>query len=81
MTATEKRKQMVDFIKKEADEQLVEMVYALVQNYIHNAETVYELSDEQLKELDKDQKNYRAGKGKNYSPEEVHQIITGKFKK
>lgn len=81
MTATEKRKQMVDFIKKEADEQLVEMVYDLVQNYINNAYTAYELTDEQVNELDKDQENYRAGKGKNYSPEEVHQIITGKFKK
>lgn len=81
MTAAEKRKPLVNFLEKEADDKLVSMVYALVQNYINNAETVYELSDEQLKELDKDQKNYRAGKGKNYSPEEVHQIITGKFKK
>lgn len=80
MTTTEKRKHVTDFVKKEADEKLVNMIYALVQEYTNETYVRYELTDEQFQELEKERKLYKSGKAKTYSLEEVNNLLTGKTK-
>jgi hypothetical protein len=78
MTVAEKRKQMVDFLEKEADDKLVSMVYALVQEYTYDSGVHYELSDEQFEALEKAREIYKSGKAKTYTLEEVNNMLSGK---
>lgn len=79
MTVAEKRKILVSFLKKGADEKLVNMIYAVAEEYQKNTEVVYELTPAQIKKLDKDRKAYLAGKGKTYTMEEVDKLIKRKL--
>ncbi|HTL82357.1 MAG TPA: hypothetical protein VL651_11660 [Bacteroidia bacterium] len=63
------------------DEAFLEAVYAMFRSYASGYESGYDLSQKEKAELDKERKQFKAGKGKNYSVTEVRKKLLSRLKK
>ena len=68
----EKLQQYID----SGDEKLLKLMYAVAREYTEE-EDEYELTEEQIVELDRRRESWLSGESKGYSWEEAKKIITG----
>ena len=76
MTTTALKKELHAYIER-LDKQKLEAIYTLVAE----PEAEYELTDDQLEMLEKRRKEYKSGKVKSYTLEEVKKHVLSKVKK
>ena len=73
MTLKEELYQYID----KGDERLLKLMYAVAREYT-NEESLFDFTDEEIKEFDERRRKRLAGESKTYSWEAVKRMITGK---
>ncbi len=74
MTTVKIREKVNEYLNN-ADERMLKVVYAMLKEYENTPVQKSVLSDEQYKEMQKRLKNYRNGKSKGYTIEQVSQHV------
>jgi hypothetical protein len=79
MTTTVIRKKLIHYLEN-ADEKKVKAVYTIFEDEI-NQENSFNLSEEQIKILDKERRKHVSGKSKSYTWEDAKKIIRNEKRK
>ena len=74
MTTIKIREKVNEYLNQ-ADERMLKVVYAMLKEYENIPDQKSALSDEQYKEMEKRLKNYKSGKSKGYTVEQVRQHV------
>ena len=74
MTTIKIREKVNEYLNN-ADERMLKVVYAMLKEYENRPAQKSVLSDEQYKEMEKRLKNYKSGKSKGYTVEQVRQHV------
>src|SRR5580698_9872577 len=74
MTTVKIHEKVYEYINQ-ADDRIPKAVYAMLKEYENTTTQKSLLSDEQYNEMEKRLKNYKSGKGKGYTMEQVRQHV------
>jgi hypothetical protein len=77
MTTAAIRKQLINYIA-DADDKKIKGMYMLFEDDIHNKDALFELTDEDIKILDKEREKHVQGKSKSYTWDAVKKIVRSK---